>query len=186
MDFTTATRKPGDKMEDGSYYMGISNTTGTGFFVFFENLEEITKIALKSHRLEPSFNEAEDFLRKKHQERAKFHGHLFSAQQTRSEIITAKKKGTADGGIRRLTKVECDQMGKLMLNNQDLLKEFNEGLTFPHHHDTDIYIQTATQRKFSKYHSLMHDSLMYKVAACKSYSATRGGRATLLLGRSEP
>lgn len=105
-----AIRQLGDRMEDGSYYMGVSETTGTDFYLFLENATDTTKKTADIM----TFNEGTILFLQKHQEQATFHGHSYSAQQLKDEIVAAYKSGTADGGIRRLTDVEWMQVYKVL------------------------------------------------------------------------
>jgi hypothetical protein len=97
-------RELGDKVEDGSYYVGVSKTTGTDLFLFIESVGQ------NKHVDVVSFNKGTEIMRQKHKQGAEFHGHKFSAQQLENEIVAAQNEGTADGGIRRLTKAELAQV----------------------------------------------------------------------------
>ena len=99
-------KKPqlGDQMPDTSYYMGVSEDTGTDFYLFIESAGQSKTADVVT------FNKGTDILRKKHEKKETFHGHKFSAFQLESEIIQAQKDNKADGGNRRLTKKELAQV----------------------------------------------------------------------------
>ncbi len=162
--------KPGKKMSDGSYYMGVSRTTGTDFFLFLENLAEIGT--------RPSFEEATKFLKKKHDENEEFHGHKFSAQQLDHEIIAANNDGTADGGIRRLTVNEWDQaqnaLTALFQNKKSLRRKL-----------PSRYIQTADTTNTLPSPN-MGSNWLHDLDSNDNFTLSEYDTASLLVGRSEP
>lgn len=151
-------------MDDESYYMGVSKTTNTDFFLFLENLSGIG--------LSPSFKEATKFLNRKHNENELFHGHKFSAQQLDYEIVEANNNGTADGGIRRLTVDEWNQaqevLAILFQNNKRLRRK------------VPSYIQTS-DTDITTGDNWVHDFYSNDNFTLHDYDT-----ASLLVGRSEP
>lgn len=94
----------GDQMPDTSYYMGVSEDTGTDFFLFIQSAGQSKTADIVS------FDKGTDLLKKKYKNNETFHGHKFSAFQLESEIIQAQQVGKADGGNRRLTQKELAQV----------------------------------------------------------------------------
>ena len=94
----------GDRMPDTSYYMGISEDTFTHFFLFIDNIGE------NEYADVVSIEKGENILREKCNNKEKFHGHNFSEFHEEKEIIQSYRKNTADGGLRRLTRKELEQV----------------------------------------------------------------------------
>lgn len=181
----------GDKIEDGSYYMGISDTTNTPFCLFLET------VALTKHHTSLSFLDSASFstgtqeMRQKHKQGAEFRGHKYSKFQLdkfetdkfiscrdgygvirHDEIKRSYEQGTDDGGVRRLTHHEWKQVEEVFNLKPELrelaLEVFKQS-----------WVQTASLHDSG--HAYYHDikNGEHSVYGCDVYGA-------VVLGRSLP
>lgn len=129
-------------MQDGAYYMGVSHTTGTDFYLFIEPVVVDGQHA-QVERFDPQF----ELIEQLRQNKEMFRGRHFSTQQMEVELITgygdsAIERGhtlltdslrsqelnaipstdgnAADDGIRVLTSVEWKQAYDVLKANTEL------------------------------------------------------------------
>ncbi len=156
----------GQRMPDTSYYMGVSEDTGTDFFLFIESAGKNKTADVVT------FNQGTKIMQEKHMNNETFRGHKYSEFQEESAIIASYKNITADGGIRRLTNREWSQVEKVFEQKSELRDAIMEVVP------KNYWVQTASQ--------YVDYSARFKILrAGYQDGTTRGNDTCVMVGRSE-